>query len=284
MYRVGGNDLEDPIRERYMRKQRIGVMDGRVSIAAGLFWADYGNLGAQVAELEEAGVDWIHIEMRDGTYMNFNAPRGGLDILQGIRSRTSLEIEMQLQMVRPTFDLYRQLKESGADMITLPLETSMENTMQDLTFIRDSLRLKCGVWGWQGLPLEYFRQYIPFVDIIEYESRARFWNEEAGKTPHLIDPIMVDNIRRLKEMIREAGCGDRVELMEDGGINRENSGMFIDAGMTVGEYSSALLKGSSGKGPGNRYIAGTGEITKAVKELRAALDKAVSEIREEQDR
>lgn len=261
--------------EKYMRKQRIGVMDGRVKIAAGLFWADYGNLGAQVAELEEAGVDWIHIEMRDGNYMNFNAPRGGLDILQGIRSYTSLEIEMQLQMVRPTFDLYRQLKDAGADMITLPLETSMENTMQDLTFIRDSLQLKCGVWGWQGLPLEYFAQYIPFVDIIEYESRARFYSKESGETPHLIDPIMIENIAALKGMVRKAGYENRVELMEDGGINKGNSADFVRAGMSVGEYSSALLKGADGEGPGHRYRAGTGKITHAVQELRAALDLAV---------
>ena len=201
-------------------------------------------------------------------------PPGGLDVLMGIRSHTSLEIEVQLQMVRPVFDLYRQLKDAGADLITLPLETAMENTMQDITFIKDSLGLKAGVWGWQGLPLNAFGQYIPIVDIIEYESRARFWVGEEGKTPHVIDPIMVENIRTLKEMIRKAGREDEVDLMEDGGLNAENSAPFVRAGMTVGEYSSPLLKGPDGKGPGGRYPAGTGQISGALKKLRAALDKA----------
>jgi len=259
-----------------MSQNPIGCVDKKVKIAAGLFWADYGYLAETVKELEAAGADWIHLEMRDGQYMNFNAPRGGLDVLMGIRPHTSLPIEMQLQMVRPTFDLYRQLKDAGADLITIPLETAMENTMQDITFIKDALGLKVGVWGWQGLPLEYFRQYIPFVDIIEYESRARFWVNEKGKTPHLIDPIMIDNIRDLKKMIIDAGREKEVDLMEDGGINLENSAPFAQAGMTVGEYSSALLKGPDGEGPGSRFVPGKGRITQAVVKLRKALDAAVS--------
>jgi pentose-5-phosphate-3-epimerase len=131
-------------------------------------------------------------------------------------------------------------------------------------------------WNRQRLPLDFFKQYIPFVDIIEYESRARFWVNEKGKTPHVIDPFMIENIRDLKQMIRKAGRESIVDLMEDGGINAVNSAQFVHAGMTVGEYSSALLKGPDGEGPGNRFIPGTGKITNAVKKLRSALDMAAS--------
>ena len=75
-----------------MKPDVIGKVEKKVKTAAGLFWADFGNLGGQVRELEEADVDWIHLEMRDGRYMNFNAPRGGLDVLMGIRPHTNLEI------------------------------------------------------------------------------------------------------------------------------------------------------------------------------------------------
>jgi hypothetical protein len=47
--------------------------------------------------------------------------------------------------------------------------------------------------------------------------------------------------------------------------------MFVEAGMTVGEFSSPFFKGPEG-----RYKAGTGEITKAVKRVRAALDEAAA--------
>jgi len=252
-------------------ERKIGKIESGVKIAAGLFWADYGELGAQVEELTGAGVDWIHLEMRDGVYMDFAVPRGGIDILQGIRPHTDLEIEVQIQMMRPGHELFRQLKDSGADLISLPIETTGETLIQSITYIKETLELKVGVWAWQGCPLMFFEQYLPFVDIIEYESRAPFWKPAGlGKSPHTIDPIVVDSIGQLHNMLAERDLHYRVELMEDGGLNTENVGQFVRAGMTVGEFSSPLFKGPEG-----RYRAGSGEITRAVKRLREALDLAV---------
>jgi ribulose-phosphate 3-epimerase len=252
------------------RVSRIGRVGRQAKIAAGLFWADYGALGETVKELEAGGADWIHIEMRDGKYMDFAAPRGGIDILEGIRRHTSLEIEIQLQMLRPGFELFRQLKEAGADLVSLPIETTGEMLMQDLVYVKDSLGLKVGVWAWQGTPLVSFEQYLPFVDIIEYESKAAFWKPSSGAaSPHSIDPIMLANMRRLHDMIVAAGREAELDLMEDGGLNGDNVADFVAAGMTVGEFSSPLLKGKGG-----RFRPGEGDIAAAVRELRARMDAA----------
>ncbi|MFI5369013.1 MAG: hypothetical protein ACHQ1F_08360, partial [Spirochaetia bacterium] len=211
------------------KKSKIGVVGQNVKIAAGLFWADYGNLGATVKELEAGGADWIHIEMRDGKYMDFAAPRGGIDILDGIRRHTGLEIEIQLQMLRPTFDLFRQLKDLGADLISLPIETTGEMLMQQVTYVKETLELKVGVWAWQGTPIVSFEQYVPFVDIIEYESRAPFWKPAVpGKSPHTIDPIVVTTVSRMHDMLVQAGRDRKVDLMEDGGLNAGNVKQFVD--------------------------------------------------------
>lgn len=248
----------------------IGKINQKAKIAAGLFWADYSVLGAQVQELDAAGVDWFHVEVRDGKYMDFGMPRGGFDILEGLRKSTDLEIEAQLQMVRPSFDVFRQLADLGVNLITLPLETMGEMTMQAITFIKDELKLKVGVWAWQGTPIISFEQYIvPFVDIIEYETRAHFWVKEAGKSPHDTDPIMNDNIVKMRAMIDAAGLQNSMELMVDGGLNTGNVASYIKAGMTVGEFSSPLLKG-----PGGKLVPGTGQIESAVKKLRSVMDGA----------
>lgn len=254
----------------------IGKVSKKVKIAAGLFWADYAVLGAQVQELESAGVDWFHIEVRDGKYMDFGMPRGGFDVIEAVRKSTSLEIEAQLQMYRPTFDVFKQLADLGVNLITLPIETMDELTMQAITYIKDALGLKVGVWAWQGTSIEAFEQYmLPFIDIVEYESRAYFWAKETGKSPHTMDPIMVENIRRLHQMIVNAGLEECIELMEDGGLNAGNVEDFIRAGMTVGEFSSPLLKGLEGK-----FQPGTGQIEAAVKQLRAVMDEASDKYRD----
>lgn len=258
-------------------KDTIGRVTQKVKIAAGLFWADYSVLGAQVQELEAAGVDWLHIEVRDGKYMDFGMPRGGSDIIEGVRKSTNLEIEAQVQMVRPSFDVYRQLADLGVNLITLPIETMGEMMIQAITFIKDALGLKAGVWAWQGVPVGAFEQFIlPYVDIIEYESRAFFWAREMGKSPHVMDAIVIDNIRRLHEMIAAAGLEDSIELMEDGGLSADNVADFVQVGMTVAEFSSLLLKG-----PGGKFVPGTGQIEAAVKKLRAVIDKASDEYRDE---
>jgi hypothetical protein len=118
---------------------------------------------------------------------------------------------------------------------------------------------------------------VPYVDIVEYESRAHFWVKETGKSPHTMDPLMVDNIRRLHAMIVAAGKESSMDLMEDGGLNIGNVGDFIRAGMTVGEFSSPLLKGPAGK-----FLPGTGQIEAAVKKLRQAMDEAADAYRDEQ--
>lgn len=254
--------------------KRIGNVTKEVKIAAGLFWADYGYLAATVEELEAGGADWIHIEMRDGDYMDFNVPRGGIDILAGVRSATKLEIEVQLQTKRPSLDMLNQLAEAGANLITVPVETAGETLVQKITYIKE-LGLQAGAWAWQGTPVAIFEQVIPFVDVIEYECRYPFWKPvKGGKSPHVIDPIVIESVGTMYEMLKEAGRELDVDLMEDGGLNASNLESFVSRGMSVGEFSSPLLKG-----PDGRFRPGEGKIADATRSLRKTLEELAGEYR-----
>jgi ribulose-phosphate 3-epimerase len=249
-----------------MSTGKIGSVDRQVKMAAGLFWADYGYLADTVGELEEGGADWVHMEMRDGDYMDFNVPRGGIDILYGIRPYTNLEIEVQLQMMRPSLDLLKQLADAGADLITLPIETTGETLIQNVSYVKE-LGLKAGVWAWQGTPVLFFDQCIPFVDIIEYECRYPFWKPVTGAgSPHVMDDIVIESVAELYQMLKRRGREREVDLMEDGGLNKSNLESFVSRGMSVGEFSSPLLKGPEG-----RLKPGSGQIREAAADLRAFL-------------
>lgn len=250
-------------------ESRIGSPRQRVKLAAGLFWADYAVLGAQVRELEQAGADWIHIEVRDGDYMQFAMPRGGIDILEAVRSSTKLEIEAQLQMVRPTQEQLRLMIEAGVNLISLPIETCGETIIEHIFFIKEH-GLKVGVWGWEGIPMINFEALIPFVDIVEYETWYPFWKPpQAGRSPHIVNPTFGKQLKQLHDMIVTAGLENQVDLMMDGGVNAANCAEFVQLGMTVAEMSSPLLKGPNGK-----LQPGTGEISAAVTRVRSALDEA----------
>jgi ribulose-phosphate 3-epimerase len=254
-----------------MSTSAIGNPTRRVKIAAGLFWADYAALGAQVQDLEEGGADWIHIEVRDGIYMQFAMPRGGLDIIEATRASTKLEIEAQLQMHRPNQEVFRQLADAGVNLISLPIETMGETIVENMMFIKE-LGLKVGVWAWEGLPLVFFEQLIPYADIIEFETWYPFWQPpQTGRSPHIVHANFERYMRTLHDMIGTQGLEQKVDLMMDGGLNTGNVSKFVGAGMTVGEFSSPLLKG-----PGGKLKPGTGEIPAAVQRLRKALDEAAA--------
>jgi ribulose-phosphate 3-epimerase len=255
----------------------IGKVGKKVKIAAGLFWADYAVLGAQVKELAEAGVDWIHIEVRDGIYMQFGMPRGGIDIIEATRASTDLEIEAQLQMYRPTHEHFRQLAGAGVSLISLPIETTGETIVEHIMFIKE-LGLKVGVWGWEGISMSAFDPLIPYVDIIEYETWYPYWQPpKVGRSPHVVNPLFEPYMRKLHEMIVAHGMEQQVDLMMDGGLNKGNVAQFVQAGMTVGEFSSPFLKGPNGK-----FVPGSGDIQNAVQSIRQTLDQAADRYRTEQ--
>jgi pentose-5-phosphate-3-epimerase len=174
-------------------------------------------------------------------------------------------------MYRPNQEVFRQLADAGVNLISLPIETMGETIVENMMFIKE-LGLKVGVWAWEGLPLVFFEQLIPYADIIEFETWYPFWQPpQTGRSPHVVHANFEKYMRTLHDMIAAQGLEQKIDLMMDGGLNVGNVSKFVGAGMTVGEFSSPLLKG-----PGGKLKPGTGEIPAAVQSLRQALDEAAA--------
>ncbi len=94
----------------------------KVQIAAGLCNADYGHIGDQVAAATAAGVDIIHAEAADMYVLPDHPLMGGPQVVEGIRPRTDLPIEMHCY-IRECSELFIDITaDAGANRIILPLE------------------------------------------------------------------------------------------------------------------------------------------------------------------
>ena len=120
-----------------------------------------------------------------------------------------------------------------------------------------------------------------------WEKVERLTVSTAAKPPMLFDyygfpphTYQLDYPAPGAPFIAEAAANNKlifIDLMEDGGLNASNVADFVGVGMTVGEFSSPLLKGPHGK-----LVPGTGEIQTAVKKLRDSLDVASDQYRDAQ--
>ena len=196
--------------ERVIVREAIGVNIGqKVKIAAGLFSADYGALGAQIEDLTAAGVDWLHLEMCDGRYMDFYAPRGGVDVLEAMHNHTDLEIEVKLRMARPNQILFKQLADLGASLVSLPIEASDETLIPNIAYIKETLGLKVGVWSWHGMPLDFLEPVISHIDIIEHDSRAPFWMPaKPSNGAHAVDAKSYREYKRAPSVAGQSRSGE----------------------------------------------------------------------------
>ncbi|HEY60792.1 MAG TPA: pentose-5-phosphate 3-epimerase [Anaerolineae bacterium] len=235
----------------------------KVKIAAGLCNADYGHIGDQVAAATEAGVDIIHAEAADMYVLPDHPLMGGPQVVEGIRPRTHLPIEMHCY-IRECSELFIDITaDAGANRIILPLEYFLG-----------------------GAPLAYFikrarEKGMEFGLMLDCVTPARFieeaiyWVDRVHVVTHDIDEenwgwrrSQISMIRKLRKMIDELKPG--VELACDGGISAETLEPLVEAGADVLEFSSPIFRT-----PRPEYKPATKmQIIKNVIKIRKAIDKA----------
>ena len=222
-----------------------------VKIAPSILSADFARLADGVRAAEEAGADWIHVDVMDGHFVpNLTI---GPPVVQAIRRVTELPLDVHLMIDSPErwVDAFA---DAGADYLTVHQEASV-HLHRTLQAIRER-GMKPGVSINPGTPIDALREVVPYVDLI------LIMTVNPGFGGQRFIPTMTEKVAAMRKVLdRQSLWG--VELEVDGGISPANARNVVDAG------ASALVAGAA-------VFGGEGSVAENIAALREAARAAGS--------
>jgi ribulose-phosphate 3-epimerase len=201
-------------------------------IAPSILSADFAKLGEEVRAIDEAGADWIHIDVMDGHFVpNLTIGPG---VVKALRPHSGKPFDVHL-MISPVDAFLDGFAEAGADWITVHPEAGphLHRTLQRIR----SLGKKAGVSLNPATPADAIDYVLDQIDLVLVMSvnpgfgGQKFIDSQLGK------------IEAVAEKIARAGLSAEVEV--DGGIDPENARRAADAGATVLVAGTAAFRGGA---------------------------------------
>lgn len=217
-----------------------------VKLAPSILSADFSALLESVKKVENAGVDYLHVDIMDGHFVP-NISFGPM-VMKALKGKTSLPMDVHLMITDP--DQYLEaFVSAGAQCITVHVETCphLNRTIQQIK----QLGVKVGVSLNPATPLSVLEEVLPDLDLV------LIMTVNPGFGGQAFIPSQVDKIRRLRTWIDEKQLGAQIEV--DGGVTLENALLLKQAGADI------LVAGTA--------IFGADNITERVKAFRACLNE-----------
>jgi len=206
-----------------------------IKIAPSILSADFSRLGQQVAEVEAAGADYIHVDVMDGHFVP-NITIGPV-VVEAVRRATRLPLDVHLMIESP--DRYvADFCAAGADNLTVHVETCphLHRTVRQIK----ELGCRAGVTLNPSTPVVSLEEILPYVDLVLVMT------VNPGFGGQVFIENMLPKIRRVRAMLDE--LGSQAELEVDGGIGPETAPWVVQAGAEVLVVGAAIFGSAGGIG------------------------------------